>query len=200
MRLRALLAALAAVAGGLAVPGAVTDRFRVVTTEGAWRHGVAERPRPLPDVTLLDQSGRAFPLSALRGRPVLVEFFYTSCQSICGLLTSHFQTLADHLVERPGGRELSLLSVSFDPARDTAVELADYAVRVGADGQIWRIARVAEPAELPALLGGFGVVALRDGAGGFVHNAAIYLVDSDGQLAHIYDPDQGEQALAALGG
>jgi protein SCO1/2 len=199
MRLRALLAALAAVAGGLAVLGAVTDKFRVVTTEGAWRLAVAERTRPLPDVTLVDQSGRAFRLSALRGRPVLVEFFYTTCPTICGLLASQFQTLADHL-ERPSGREISLLSVSFDPARDTAAELADYAVRVGADGQIWRIARVAEPDELPALLGGFGVVALPDGAAGFVHNAAIYLVDADGRLAHVYDPDQGAEALAALGG
>ena len=199
MRLRALLAALAAVAGGLAVLGAVTDKFRVVTTEGAWRLAVAERTRPLPDVTLVDQSGRAFRLSALRGTPVLVEFFYTTCPTICGLLASQFQTLADHL-ERPSGREISLLSVSFDPARDTAAELADYAVRVGADGQIWRIARVAEPDELPALLGGFGVVALPDGAAGFVHNAAIYLVDADGRLAHVYDPDQGAEALAALGG
>ena len=199
MRLRALLAALAAVAGGLAVLGAVTDKFRVVTTEGAWRLAVAERTRPLPDVTLVDQSGRAFRLSALRGRPVLVEIFYTTCPTICGLLASQFQTLADHL-ERPSGREISLLSVSFDPARDTAAELADYAVRVGADGQIWRIARVAEPDELPALLGGFGVVALPDGAAGFVHNAAIYLVDADGRLAHVYDPDQGAEALAALGG
>ena len=199
MRLRALLAALAAVAGGLAVLGAVTDKFRVVTTEGAWRLAVAERTRPLPDVTLVDQSGRAFRLSALRGRPVLVEFFYTTCPTICGLLASQFQTLADHL-ERPSGREISLLSVSFDPARDTAAELADYAVRVGADGQIWRIARVAEPDELPALLGGFGVVALPDGAAGFAHNAAIYLVEADGRLARIYDPDQGAEALAALGG
>jgi protein SCO1/2 len=200
MRLRALFAALAALASGLVALAAVTDSFRVVTTEGAWRLAVAERPRPLPDVTLVDQSGRAFPLSALRGRPVLVEFFYTSCPTICGLLASQFQVLADHLVERPGGREISLLSVSFDPGRDTAAELADYAVRVGADGQIWRIARVAEPDELPALLGGFGVVALPDGAAGFVHNAAIYLVEADGRLAHIYDPDQGAEALAALGG
>lgn len=200
MRLRALFAALAAVALGLAVIGAITDGFRVVTTEGAWRLAVAERPRPLPDVTFVDQSGRAFSLSALRGRPMLVEFFYTSCQTICGLLASQFQTLADHLVERPGSREISLLSVSFDPARDTAAELADYAVRVRADGEIWGIAGVTEPDELPALLGGFGVVALPDGAAGFVHNAAIYLVDADGRLAHIYAPDQGAEALAALGG
>jgi protein SCO1/2 len=200
MRLRALVAGLAAVVAGVAALGAITDGFRVVTTEGARRLAVAERPRPLPDTTLVDQSGRAFRLSTLGGRPVLVDFFYTSCPAICGLLVLQFQALLDRLVERPGGREILLLSVSFDPAHDTAAELADYAARVGADGEVWRLARVADPAELPALLDAFGVVVLPDGAGGFVHNAAFYLVDADGRLARIYDPDLAERAIAELGG
>jgi len=196
MRLRATLTACAAVAAGLAVLAALTDGFRAATTEGAWRLAVAERPRPLPDATFLDQSGRVFRLSALRGRPVLVEFFYTSCPSICGLLASRFQAMLDAFVERPRGREVLLLSVSFDPERDTVTELADYAARLGADGRIWRVARVNDPDELRGLLDAFGVVVLPDGAGGFVHNAAIYLVDAEGRLARVYDPDATERAVA----
>ena len=196
MRLRAIFAAIAAVAAGSAVLAAVTDGFRVATTEGAWRLAVAERPRPLPDATLLDQSDRAFRLSALRGRPVLVEFFYTSCPAICGLLVSQFQAVLDALVERPRGREVLLLSVSFDPDRDTVTELADYAARLGDDGRIWRIARVNNPGELRGLLDAFGVVVLPDGVGGFVHNAAIYLIDAEGRLAGVYDPDAAERAIA----
>jgi protein SCO1/2 len=41
---------------------------------------------------------------------------------------------------------------------------------------------------------------LPDGAGGFVHNAAIYLVDPHGRLARIYEPDAAEGAIAELGG
>jgi protein SCO1/2 len=196
MRLRTTFATSAVVVAGLAVLAAVTDGFRAVTTQEAWRLAVAGRPRPLPDVTLLDQSGCAFRLSVLRGRSVLVEFFYTSCPAICGLLASQFQAVLDTLIERPSGRQILLLSVSFDRAHDTVTKLADYAARLGANAQIWRVARVSDPGELRGLLNAFGVVVLPDGAGGFVHNAAIYRVDAEGRLTRVYDPDAAAQALA----
>ena len=125
-----------------------------------------------------------------------MEFFYTSCPAICGILASQFQAALDDLVERPRDREILLLSVSFDPDRDTVTELADYAARLGDDGRIWRIARVNNPGELRGLLDAFGVVVLPDGVGGFVHNAAIYLIDAEGRLAGVYDPDAAERAIA----
>ena len=112
-----------------------------------------------------------------------MEFFYTSCPAICGILASQFQAALDDLVERPRDREILLLSVSFDPDRDTVTELADYAARLGADGRIWRITRVNDPDELRGLLDAFGVVVLSDGGGGFVHNATIYRIDAEGRLA-----------------
>ena len=197
MKLRAALATIAVAAAGVAVLGGLTDGFRAATSEGAWRLAVAERPRPLPDATLVDQSGRAFRLSTLRGRPIL-EFFYTSCPAICGLLASQFQSVFERLSTQSEGPEILLLSVSFDPERDTVPELADYAARIGADGRIWRVARVKDPIELRGLLDAFGVVVLPDGAGGFVHNAAIYLVDARGRLAHVYEADAAERAIAEL--
>ena len=200
MKLRAALATIAVVAAGLATLAAVTDGFRAATSEAAWRLAVAEWPRPLPDATLIDQSGCALRLSGLRGRPVLVEFFYTSCPAICGLLASQFQAGFERLIAQPEGPEVLLLTVSFDPERDTVTELADYAARLGADGRIWRVARVNDPIELRGLLDAFGVVVLPDSAGGFGHNAAIYLVDAQGRLARVYDPDAAERAIAELGG
>jgi protein SCO1/2 len=200
MRLRVVLATIAVITAGVATFAAVTDGFRAATSEAAWRLAVAEWPHPLPDATLVDQSGRAFRLSALRGRPVLIEFFYTSCPAICGLLASQFQAGFERLIDEPEGPEVLLLSVSFDPERDTAMELADYAARLGVDGRIWRVARASHSAELQSLLDAFGVVVLMDGAGGFIHNAAIYLVDAEGRLARIYDPDAAERAIAELGG
>jgi protein SCO1/2 len=200
MRLRATLAGFAVAAAGVAALAVVTDGFRTATTDGAWRLAVAARPRALPDVTLVDQTGASFRLSALRGRPVLVAFFYTNCPAICGLLSGQFQLALDALLDRPGGREARLLSISFDTASDNVAALADYAERLGADGRTWRVTRVADPTELEALLSAFGVVVLPDGAGGFVHNAAIYRVDADGRLARVYDPVAADRAIADLAG
>ena len=198
MRLRATLAGLAVAAAGVGALATVTDGFRTATTDGAWRLAVAARPRVIPDVTLVDQTGATFRLSALRGRPVLVAFFYTNCPAICGLLAGQFQLALDALLKRPGGREVRLLSISFDRARDTVAVLADYAERLGADGRTWRVARVADPAELEALLDAFAVVVLPDGVGGFVHNAAIYRVDADGRLTRVYDPLAADRTIADL--
>ena len=200
MRLRATLAGLAVAAAGVAALAAITDGFRTATTDGAWRLAVAARPRVIPDVTLVDQTGAIFRLSALRGRPLLVAFFFTNCPAICGLLAGQFQLALDALLKRPGGREVRLLSISFDRARDTVAVLADYAERLGADGRTWRVARVADPAELEALLDAFAVVVLPDGVGGFVHNAAIYRVDVEGRLVRVYDPDAADRAIADLAG
>lgn len=41
----------------------------------------------------------------------------------------------------------------------------------------------------------FGVVVLPDGGGGFVHNAAIDVIDAQGRLAGVYDPDAAESAI-----
>ena len=144
MRLRATFAGLAVAAVGVAALAAITDGFRTATTDGAWRLAVAARPRVIPDVTLVDQTGATFRLSALRGRPVLVAFFYTNCPAICGLLAGQFQLMLDALFERSGGREVRLLSISFDTARDNVAALADYAERLGADGRTWRVARVVD--------------------------------------------------------
>jgi protein SCO1 len=198
MRLRAAFAAVAVVSAGMVVLAAVPNGFRATTSEAAWRLAVAERPQPLPDATFFDQSGRSFRLSGLRGRPVLREFFYTRCPAICGLLASQFQAGFERLIAQSEGPEILLLSVSFDPERDTITELVDYAARLGADGRIWRVARVNDPIEQRVLLDAFGVVVLPDGAGGFVHNATIYLVDAEGRLAHVYDADAAERAIAEL--
>jgi len=41
----------------------------------------------LPAVTLIDQHGASVSLASLKGKPVLIDFIYTSCASTCPLLT-----------------------------------------------------------------------------------------------------------------
>src|SRR3569833_696822 len=72
--------------------------------------------------SLTDQDGRAFDLASLRGKPVLVSMFYTSCQMVCPMLieTVHNTLNALPAAER---KDVRVLLVSFDPARDTVAVL-----------------------------------------------------------------------------
>lgn len=191
--MRSVLAVLAVLLFGTASLWAGTDGFRAFTAESARRLAVREHPRALPDVLLQDAGGRDFRLRDYRGQRVLVEFIYTRCTTLCTVLGSSFQRVYRTAPER----DVKLVSISFDPA-DTLTDLRDYARRYGADGRRWRVARVADPERLKALLRAAGVVVIPDGYGGFQHNAAIQMIDRRGRLARIFDENAVGPVLAAL--
>jgi protein SCO1/2 len=177
------------IAAGVAALDGSTDGFRAVTSEGARRLDIERTPRPVPDVALVDQSGAGFSLGDYRGKLLLVEFIYTSCPTICGVLGDDFRRILDRLRRDRAGRDVALLSISFDPARDGPEELKLYGERFGATAPGWRIAVPRTAAGLAALEKSFGVVVIPDQFGGFVHNAAIYLVDRRGRLVRILDAE-----------
>jgi protein SCO1/2 len=181
---------------GIGALGAGTDGFLALTTEQARRLAVARAPRPLPPVTLQDQDGRSFGLADYHGRKLVVDFIYTRCRTICGVLSADFQRLAG-LTRAVSPNGADLLSISFDPDADTPVVLKAYAGRYPVDGKVWRFARIEDRAALGAMLRAFDVVVIRDSLGELQHNAAIYLVDEDGRLVHIFGYDQLEQAAEA---
>jgi protein SCO1/2 len=194
--LRSVLAAGVVSLLGAATLWTGTDGLRAFTTEQARRLDVSGRPRALPDPILEDQSGRPVQLSDFRGKPVLVDFIYTSCRSLCGVLSASFKQLAE---QAGPDEDYLLLSLSFDPARDTPAVLDAYARRYGAQPNRWRFARVVDERALRELLDAFGIVVIPDRFGEFQHNAAIHLVDRNGRLAGIFDYDAVSAVRAALG-
>ncbi len=138
-------------AAGVAGLGWGTDGFRVVTTEGARRLTIEHRRPAIPDVALIDQDGARFSPDAYRGRVLLVEFIYTGCPRICGVLGDDFRRLLDRLRHDGGAAgQADLLSISFDPAHDDPPALHAYGERFGAAAPRWRIAVPADPAGLRA--------------------------------------------------
>lgn len=94
---------------------------------------------PVPDFTLTDQTGAPVSLSQLRGQVVAVNFVYTSCAltQFCFRVTNHFASIARRFEDRLG-KDLTLVTITFDPARDTADILREYAARWQADPRTWR--------------------------------------------------------------
>lgn len=173
-----------------------TEGFRVITTAGVRQLAVERTPLSLPDVRLVDQDGHAFSLHAYKGRPVLVDFIYTRCPTVCGELGDDFHSVLELMSGTGAARPIDLLSISFDPQNDDREALQLYGDRYGAKAPRWRIAVPADDRSLAALLQSFGVVVIADGMGGFIHNSAVYLVDGQGRLARILDPDAPRQLLA----
>ncbi|MCL7466565.1 SCO family protein [Phaeovulum sp. NW3] len=190
--MRAALATLAVACCGAAALWWGTEGGQALTSEAARRLDIARAPRALPDVVLHDQNGALTHLSDYRAAPVVLEFVYTTCPDICLALGTAFERLDAALP-----RDARLISISFDPADDTA-RLGDFADRYDATAPRWRVAGIKGDAARAALLDRAGVVVIPDGFGGFVHNAGLYLVDAQGRLTAVFDPEDTRGLRAAL--
>jgi protein SCO1/2 len=99
----------------------------------------------LPDTPLLDQNGRSVRLKSdvIGERIVIVGFIYTSCTTVCPVLSAVLAQTQVKLGSRVG-REIGLVTVTVDPVRDTPARLKEYAGRMGA-GPGWAWLTGAKP-------------------------------------------------------
>ncbi len=92
----------------------------------------------IPNFNLIDQINRHVSLSQFRGKVVAINFIYTSCAlpNFCFRNTNTFAVVQKRFKEQLG-RDLILLTVTFDPARDQPDVLARYAKTWKADPDTW---------------------------------------------------------------
>ena len=90
-----------------------------------------------PDVTLIDAQGARVPLQTELARegPVAVQLIFTTCTTVCPVLTGSAAAARAHL---PGVR---WISITIDPDEDTPERLLAYAARfqaLGSPSSDWR--------------------------------------------------------------
>ncbi|MFC0666336.1 SCO family protein [Azotobacter chroococcum] len=107
------------------------------------------------EVPLSDQHGRQLRLAdAVGERIVVMGFVYTSCTTVCPVISAIMQKVQAQLGERAGA-EVGLLSISVDPLRDTPARLLEYS-RAYQSGPGWRWL-TGEAAAVDEVLRGLGV-------------------------------------------
>jgi protein SCO1/2 len=95
-------------------------------------------PQPnIGDIALVDHRGRMVTLREAVGddKPVLLNFIFTSCTTICPVMTRGFAQFQASLGSEL--RNVRLVSISIDPDIDTVDTLREYAERYDA-GDSWR--------------------------------------------------------------
>ena len=93
----------------------------------------------VPDAELVTQDGQAVKLASdvIGDRIVVVDFVYTTCTTVCPVLSAILRQVQERLDERLGS-EVMLVSISVDPNRDTPARLKAYSGKLGAqDGWLW---------------------------------------------------------------
>jgi len=90
-----------------------------------------------PDVSLVRQDGRSvsLPRELDDGRPVLLNFIFTTCSSVCPLTSRTLEEFQRKL--GPEAHHVHLVSISIDPEQDTSARLTEYARKFHA-GPEWQ--------------------------------------------------------------
>jgi protein SCO1/2 len=149
----------------------------------------------VPDVPVQTHDGRTvrFYSDLVKGRVTAINFIFTSCTTVCPLMGVRFAQLQPLLP-----KDVSLVSVSIDPANDTPERLAAWSNRVGAKPQ-WTLVTGAKP-DIDALLQALGT-AIADPAS---HTPLILIIDDRGatplfrRLDGLTDPKTLARTLAEV--
>lgn len=83
----------------------------------------------IPNVTLLNQDGKKVNLRALidGGKPVIVNFIFSTCTTICPVMTATFSNLRTEL--GASAERVQLVSISIDPENDRPEQMKQYLSR-----------------------------------------------------------------------
>src|SRR5580658_760576 len=120
-------------------PDSVVTRIKdgKEVTDTVW-HKVA-------NIRLVNQLGDTVSLDSLRGKVILIDFFFTHCAGICPILTHNMRHMQDALKLSDNAKRgdaadtnfVHFLSLTVDPAHDSAPVLRRYADRYGVNSDLW---------------------------------------------------------------
>lgn len=137
---------------------------------------LAQAPAP----ALIDQTGHAFALDALRGRPLIVTFVSAHCTDACPLVNAQFADAARAIASKK--LDARLLTITLDPQHDPPSLMRALARRFDADPRYWLVAG-GKADGIDVVMRRFGVIAVA-GKSGYreEHTTFIYVLDRNGRL------------------
>lgn len=136
--------------------------------------------RQSPNFRLINQNGDTLTRSDMLGKVHVVDFFFTSCPSICPIMTANMTKLQERFAHYD---DFNLLSLTVDPVRDTPEVLKEYAVSRKVDTANWHFL-TGEKDSIYKAAYGFLSSAMEDESapGGFLHTEYFVLVDKEGRM------------------
>jgi protein SCO1/2 len=148
-----------------------------------------------PDFTLTNQDGKRITLADFHGKALAITFIYRECPlpDYCIKMSKNFSDLANQLsADKDAKNKIRLLSVSFDPERDTPEKLKEYGAGYlgGAqksDFTIWQLA-VGSDKEVRSIADFFGLQYEVDQNNKAVinHSLVTAVVSPEGKVTKIF--------------
>ena len=137
--------------------------------------------------TMTNQNGQTITEKDYENKVYVADFFFTTCPSICPILTKNMFSLQEKLKTKYP--EVKLLSYSVTPEIDTIEQLKRYAVENKVDDKIWNLV-TGDKKEIYNLARKSYLVVQNDGNGGphdMIHTENFVLIDKENRVRGYYD-------------
>lgn len=136
---------------------------------------------PVPDFSLTNHHGETITQEDMLGKVYVVEFFFTTCPSICPIMHKSLVKVQDKYFGNPN---VAFVSVTINPEFDTPEVLNAYAKENNVTNNNWQFL-TGELDDIYALANqGFNLYAAEapEVEGGFEHSGFFALVDKKGNI------------------
>ncbi|KRO67421.1 MAG: photosynthetic protein synthase II [Cryomorphaceae bacterium BACL21 MAG-121220-bin10] len=136
---------------------------------------------PAPYFALMNQHGDTITAQDMRGKVYVLEFFFTTCPSICPIMSQNLLQVQDAFYDH---QDVGVISISINPDYDRPEVLLAYAQQYGMTHPNWHLLTGNSKTISALANSGFNLY-VGPGSevdGGFEHSGFFALVDGDGQI------------------
>lgn len=153
----------------------------------------------IPDFSLINQLGDTVNAQTFDQKIYIADFFFTSCLTICPIMTDHMAQIQSRILDMP---DVLLLSHSVTPVKDSVPVLYQYAQEKGVHANKWHL--VTGPKEEIYDLARKSYLVAKEENGGnagpfdLVHTENFVLVDKQKRIRGYYDGTDSESVEQLL--
>ena len=140
----------------------------------------------IADFKLYNQNGDTITQDFYDGKIYVADFFFTTCQTICPIMTDHMLKIQEELKNDP---EVLLLSHTVIPQADSVPQLKKYAMEKGVDDEKWNLV-TGDKKQIYELARKSYLAAKSEGDAGpfdMIHTENFVLVDKEKRIRGFYD-------------
>ena len=142
----------------------------------------------IPDWSFENQNSQIISSEQLDNKIKLVDFFFTSCPTICPRMTLNMHKIQSTL-KKNCLTDIELLSFTVDPIKDSSEKLLEYANTYNVDSTNWNMLTGDQSSIYDLGVNGFLVPNQEDALapGGFLHSEKLILIDQFNRIRGYYD-------------
>lgn len=141
-----------------------------------------------PKFSFTDQNGKTITNKDYDGKVYVVEFFFTTCPSICPLMNRNMVKIQNEFITK---KDFGIVSITIDPEHDTPEVLKEYAERYGVTSENWHFLTGDKKEIYELANNGFHIaVEVGDDSRGskdLQHSGLFALIDKSGNLVSRID-------------